>query len=93
MSEMRTALFFTEDDASRKNRKKKNPVPEMGTEKQREPSVRKESEQKSRPKRESRTERPETKCHAKPREVGTKRGTKIEKATSSRDQRTGNHMA
>jgi hypothetical protein len=35
---MRTALFFTEDDASRKNRKKKNPVSEMGTEK-REPSV------------------------------------------------------
>ena len=25
MSEMRTALFFTEDDASRKNRKKKKP--------------------------------------------------------------------
>ena len=91
MTEMGTALFFTEDDASRKNRKKKNPVSEMETERG-EPSVRKESEQKSRPKRERRTERPETKCHTKYREVGTKRGTKIEKATGSqRPENRGSH--
>jgi hypothetical protein len=82
VSEMWTALFFTEDDASRKNRKKKNPVSEMETERG-EPSVRKDSEQKSRPKQESRTERPETKCQAKYREVGTKRGTKIKEVTRS----------
>ena len=91
MSEMRTALFFTEDDASRKNRKKKNPVSEMETER-REPSVRKESEQKSRPKRESRTERPETKCHTKPREV-PREEPKQRKRQVARDQRTGDHMA